>query len=127
MARSGAWDIALYAWLPDWVGNNGRSVISPLFDGRSYGPGSMNYGDYNDPATNGLIDQALTARTEEAARAFWQEAAGRVMEDAAIIPLTEQRLAKYQASRVRNCAIGLGMTCDPTALWLKGASSGGKP
>ena len=53
------WDISEPGWVPDWYGNNGRSFIEPLFDGRKYGPNSVDYGDYNSPAVNALIDQAL--------------------------------------------------------------------
>ena len=30
-AKRGVWDIAPPGWIPDWFGNNGRSVIQPLF------------------------------------------------------------------------------------------------
>ena len=40
-ARRGVWDLALAGWYPDWNGtNNGRSVIQPLFDGRTFGTAS---------------------------------------------------------------------------------------
>src|SRR6202162_3513143 len=45
--KRGVWDLAAPGWIPDWFGNNGRSIISPLFDGRTYGPGTTEYGDYN--------------------------------------------------------------------------------
>ena len=32
-ARRDAWDVALMAWGPDWLGDNGRSTLQPLFTG----------------------------------------------------------------------------------------------
>ena len=55
------WDIAIAGWVPDWFGNNGRSMIQSLFDGRSVGPNSVNYGAYQNAEVDGLIDRALTA------------------------------------------------------------------
>jgi peptide/nickel transport system substrate-binding protein len=58
-ARQGLWDIAAPGWVPDWYGNNGRAIVEPLFDGRNYGANSPDYGDYNSPVVNRLIDRAL--------------------------------------------------------------------
>ena len=55
-AKRGVWDITEPGWVPDWYGNNGRAIIEPLFDGRTYGPNSTDYGDYNNPAVNTLIE-----------------------------------------------------------------------
>jgi peptide/nickel transport system substrate-binding protein len=63
-AARGVWDISEPGWVPDWYGNNGRAIVEPLFDGRTYGPNSVNYGDYNNPAVNALIDKALAAPDE---------------------------------------------------------------
>ena len=30
-AKRGVWDIALPGYIPDWFGNNGRSIVQPLF------------------------------------------------------------------------------------------------
>ena len=69
-ARRGVWDITEPGWVPDWYGNNGRAIIEPLFDGRTYGPNSVDYGDYDSPAVNSLIDRALrTADQQQAATA----------------------------------------------------------
>ena len=48
-AQRGVWDIATAGWIPDWFGNNGRSVIQPLFT--KPGPGSSDFGGYNSPVT----------------------------------------------------------------------------
>jgi ABC-type transport system substrate-binding protein len=99
-AREGKWDIAAPGWVPDWYGNNGRSIIQPLFDGRAYGPGSTNYGGYDNPQVNALIDAALTAPDAQRAAGYWQQADQKIMEDAAIIPLLDRAQTLFRSSRV---------------------------
>nr|WP_185034887.1 ABC transporter substrate-binding protein [Actinomadura coerulea] len=99
-AREGKWDIAAPGWVPDWYGNNGRSIIQPLFDGRAYGPGSTNYGGYDNPQVNALIDAALTAPDAQRAAGYWQQADQKIMEDAAIVPLLDRAQTTYRSSRV---------------------------
>jgi len=127
MSRQGAWDLAYTGWLPDWAGANGRSVISPLFDGRGYGQNSTDYGAYNDPRTNAMIDSALAAPTIDAARRYWKLAAAQVMADAAIVPIWEIKAPVYHSARVRNCVYGVfGQNCDVTAVWLKNGAKEAK-
>ncbi len=129
-ARRGVWDLALAGWYPDWNGaNNGRSVIQPLFDGRTFGTASMDYGGYISNEVNVAIDRALAAPRAEDAEKFWAEAASQVMKDMAIIPLYETKMVRYRSARVRNCVLNLwSLNCDWTALWLKDApESGGTP
>lgn len=121
-ARRGEWDLALTSWTPDWFGaSNGRSVISPLFDGRQLGHMSKNYGLYNNPKTDAAIDRALSAPTVEQANAAWFDAATQVMDDVAIVPLIEKHSAWMSSSRVRNCRWSeAGSQCELNALWLDG-------
>ncbi|MEU8798158.1 ABC transporter substrate-binding protein [Spirillospora sp. NPDC048819] len=101
-AREGKWDIAAPGWTPDWYGNNGRSLIQPLFDGRSYGQNSTNYGGYDNPEVNALIDAALTATDPSRAAGYWQQADQKIMQDAAIIPLLDRAHTIFHSSRVHN-------------------------
>ncbi len=121
-ARRGEWDLALTGWVPDWFGaSNGRSVISPLFDGRQLGHMTQNFGMYANPKTDAAIDRALSALTVEAANAGWFDAVSQVMDDVATVPLIEKRSASMSSSRIRNCRWSVfGMQCDMTALWLDG-------
>jgi peptide/nickel transport system substrate-binding protein len=120
--KTGAWDIAEAGWIPDWLGNNGRAVIEPLFDGRGYGPGSTDYGDYNSPAMNALIDKALSAPSVADATKDWQDAAKLAMQDAVIVPLGAQKVAVYHSSRVQNCIFNFfNENCDVTNVWLSGS------
>jgi len=128
-ARRGEWDLAISAWTPDWFGhNNGRSVIAPLFDGRQIGLNSQNYGGYQSSAVDEAIDRATTAAREDLAEQAWVDAARRLMDDVAFVPLIEERSPYARSRRVRNCTWApLGLNCDLSSLWLAGArpTSGG--
>jgi peptide/nickel transport system substrate-binding protein len=101
-AKQGKWDIAAPGWIPDWYGNNGRTNIVPLFDGRTYGPNSTDYGGYNNPAVNALIDRALQAKSLGEAAQIWARADRLIMQDAAIVPLQNQKYPIFHSSRVKN-------------------------
>jgi ABC-type transport system substrate-binding protein len=118
-AKAGAWDIAAPGWTPDWYGNNGRSMLQPLFDGRLYGRGSPDFGGYNDPQVNALMDRAMAARSKAEAAKFWHQTDRRIMQDAPIVPLVTVRLATYKSARVRN-ALFMPTTqmFDLSRIWL---------
>jgi ABC-type transport system substrate-binding protein len=110
-------------WVPDWYGDNGRAVIEPLFDGRTYGPNSTDYGDDNNPDVNALMDKALAATDENAAANFWHQADQQIMADAAIVPLQTQKTALFRSSRVHNAIFWpFSQAYDITQVWLKPAS-----
>lgn len=118
--KRGVWDLASPGWIPDWFGNNGRSIISPLFDGRAYGPGSTNYGDYNSSATNSDIDNALQAKTQADANKYWHMADMQIMQDAVIIPLIDESTSTFHSTRVQNFIFNLfQQEGDYTNVWLK--------
>ncbi len=120
-SKRGVWDISDPGWIPDWFGNNGRSIVSPLFDGRTYGPASVNWGDYNSDATNSAIDSALAATSTSDANKFWHAADMQIMKDAAVVPVLDQQASVFHSSRVQNFVffpfISQG---DITNVWLKG-------
>ena len=45
-AKPGVWDIGQAIWFPDWFGNNGRTIISPLFETNCV-LNTTNYGCYS--------------------------------------------------------------------------------
>jgi ABC-type transport system substrate-binding protein len=117
-AKQGVWDIAPPGWIPDWFGNNGRSVIQPLFT--SPGPGSSDFGGYNSPVTNGFVDRALTATSPAQAATYWRRANAQLMKDAATVPVEIQKWAVFHSSKVQNCIFYfLSLNCDTTQVWLK--------
>jgi peptide/nickel transport system substrate-binding protein len=122
-AKSGLWDIADPGWIPDWFGNNGRSIFEPLFDGRTYGPGSTDYGDYNSDAVNSDIDKALAATSTADANKYWHAADMQIMQDAAIVPIINQQTAVFHSSRVQNAVFfPFSQQFDITSVWLKSGS-----
>ena len=119
-ARRGEWDLAMVSWIPDWFGvNNGRSVIPPLFDGRHLGANSTNFGRYHNGAVDAAIDRANTAPTARLAEQAWRDAARRLMDDVAVVPLVDYKVAFARSRRLRSCNwTVLGLNCDATAVWL---------
>jgi ABC-type transport system substrate-binding protein len=118
-AKRRVWDIAPPGWIPDWFGNNGRSVIQPLFT--KPGPGSSNYGGYNSPVANRFVNNALTAKSRAQAATYWRRANAQVMKDAATVPVEIQKWTVFHSTKVQNCTfMFLSLNCDVTQVWLKG-------
>ncbi|HJP74026.1 MAG TPA: ABC transporter substrate-binding protein [Pseudonocardiaceae bacterium] len=118
-AKAGSWDIAEPGWVPDWFGNNARANIEPLFDGRGYGPGSTDWGDYMNQNVNNDIDNALKASTPADAAKYMHDADVQIMKDAAIIPFQTQSNPIYRSTRVHN-ALYIPTTAqyDYANVWL---------
>jgi peptide/nickel transport system substrate-binding protein len=117
-AKRGVWDLATPGWIPDWFGNNGRSVVQPLFTNPV--PGSSDVGGYNSAVTNALVAKALTSKSQDVAAGYWEKANRRIVMDAATIPLNVQKWTVYHSSRVQNCMFWFfDLNCDPTNIWLK--------
>jgi peptide/nickel transport system substrate-binding protein len=117
-AKRGVWDIAPPGWIPDWFGNNGRSVIQPLFT--NPGNGSSDFGGYDSPVTNGFVDKALTATSQAQAASFWRKANAQLLKDAATVPVEIQKWTVFHSSRVQGCLFWFfDLNCDPTNVWLK--------
>jgi len=119
-SKRGVWDIAAPGWIPDWFGNNGRSIISPLFDGRTYATGATDYGDYNSDAMNKDVDSALAATSQADANKFWHMADMQIMQDAAVVPILNQQVAVFRSSRVQSFVyFPFSQQADVTNVWLK--------
>lgn len=120
--QRGLWDIALLYWVPDWFGINGRSVLQPMTDGSNYGPNSVDYGDYNSPITNGLVQQALALPSSQAdtVAELWHQVSVQSMADAAVIPLATVDVPLYKSSRLMNTVyLPINENFDITNVWLK--------
>jgi peptide/nickel transport system substrate-binding protein len=127
--KAGAWDMGQPGWIPDWYGNNGRTIVQPLFLGPNCVVNTVNYGCYDSPKVNSLITQAETATSLSAAGSAWQQADSTIMSDAAIVPIMDQGFPNYTSKRVRGIgsngqtyqtalfAPNIGAP-DITALWL---------
>jgi ABC-type transport system substrate-binding protein len=118
-AKAGSWDISEPGWVPDWFGNNARANIEPLFDGRGYGPGSTDWGDYMNKTVNDDIDNALKADSAQQAATFMHQADVQIMKDAAIIPFQTQSNPIYRSTRVHNALyIPTTANYDYANVWL---------
>ena len=122
-AKPGTWDMATGSWFPDWFGNNGRTLIQPLF-GSTCTLGTVNAGCYHSSAVDALIAQALKTASPATAGPLWHQANLDVMNDAAIVPLISQQIPLYASSRVHSAAAGtasfstLLQGWDFTKIWL---------
>ena len=118
-AKSGTWDLSLAGWGPDWYGDAAASFFSPLFDGRILPPTSSNFGLFNDPKLNTIIDQALAAPNAAAAGTLWHQADVETMTQAAIFPITDPNTALLHGTQVHNCIyVAALQNCDLTNIWL---------
>jgi peptide/nickel transport system substrate-binding protein len=99
--KSGTWDLAQAAWIPDWFGNNGRSVIQALFQGPNCVVNTVNYGCYDSSTVNNLITKAEAAPSESEATADWTAANTQIMKDAVITPFFSQTFPLIASKRVR--------------------------
>jgi peptide/nickel transport system substrate-binding protein len=112
------WDMAQVGWIPDWFGNNGRTMIQALFAPRCT-VNTNNYGCYNNPAVNTLISQAEAATSLSAAAADWQQADALIMKDAAIVPIMDQGFPNFSSARTRNVLFQPNIgEVDITNIWL---------
>jgi peptide/nickel transport system substrate-binding protein len=107
------------AWCPDFLGDNARGTIVPLFDGRLGPVVGVNFSEYDNPAVNRLIDQALAEPDPARRAAMWGELDQRIMRDAPLVPLVWQRFSFLWSSRVHGWRYDRWMSRpDLTAVWL---------
>jgi peptide/nickel transport system substrate-binding protein len=122
VAHAGTWDVSIAGWGPDWYGNAAPSFFLPLFYGKggaAFPPAGSDFGFYDNPTVDSLIDQASTAADETAADALWAKADQQVMEDAIFFPITSNNQPTYHASHVHNTVfIPAYQQIDPANVWL---------
>ena len=126
-AKTGVWDFALAGWGPDWYGNAALSYFGPLFAGQpAFPPIGSNFGFYDNPEANDLIEQARTSASEQESLNLWAEADRKVMEDAVFYPITSPLNANYHAKQVNNAIyISSIQNYDPANVWLSADMQGG--
>jgi len=112
--------IGLARWCPDVPGNGARSFIGVLLDGRKItAKANNNYGDYNNPQVNDMIDEAYANADPARRNSLWGEIDRRIMDDAAWVPLVYERQAFFWSSRVRQWQFAPWISNpDVTNLWL---------
>jgi len=99
--KAGTWDMGQAGWIPDWFGNNGRTVIQALFQGPNCVVNTVNDGCYNSATVNSDILKAEAATSVSAAGVYWHDADEQIMKDAAIVPIMSQNFPQIASSRVR--------------------------
>ena len=117
---AGSGTSSLAGWGADWYGNAALSFFKPLFSGPpSFPPNGSNFGLYDNPTTNALIEQAASAPTTTRRPTLWAKADEQVMEDAAFYPITNPKQANYHAKQVHNAVyVDALQNFDPTNVWL---------
>jgi peptide/nickel transport system substrate-binding protein len=113
--KPGTWDLGQPGWIPDWFGNNGRTIVQALFQGPNCVVNTVNYGCYDSSAVNSLITMAEGASSLSAAGNYWHQADMQIMSDAAIVPIMDQGFPQYSSARVRG--IGSNGATYPTAIF----------
>jgi peptide/nickel transport system substrate-binding protein len=105
---------------PDIPGNGARSFIGVLLDGRHISPtATNNFGHYDNPKVDRMIDEAYATPDDRARTAMWGQIDRKLMEDAAWAPLVYDRQAFFWSSRVRNWTFTPWLSNpDITNLWL---------
>jgi peptide/nickel transport system substrate-binding protein len=118
-SKKGDRQLGAARWCPDYPGNGTRSV-GVLLDGRKITPtANNNYGNYDNPKVNKMIDEAYATADEPARNATWGQIDRLVMGDAAWAPLVYDREAFFWSARVRNWTFTPWLSNpDITNLWL---------
>jgi peptide/nickel transport system substrate-binding protein len=99
--KPGTWDLGQTGWIADWFGNNGRTIIQPLFNnGCAFN--TTNYGCYHSATLNILISKAEAATNLTQVAMFWHQADVNVMRNAVIVPLVDGQAPFYSSKRVHN-------------------------
>jgi peptide/nickel transport system substrate-binding protein len=117
--KAGKWDITEPGWIPDWFGpTNGRATLPDILDGQLSYPGS-DWGGFDDPAVDALVNQAESATSLSAAATAWHQADEQVMKDAAFVPFQTQLTPLFRSSRVHNAIFQpFSEGYDYTQIWL---------
>jgi peptide/nickel transport system substrate-binding protein len=113
--EAGIWDIAEPGWTPDWFGNNGRTIVQPLFQ-TNCRVGTTNYGCYSNPKVDELIDRALQEADPVRAEELWHEVDVQVMKDVPIVPILA---FTCRCCAARSGAAGWGTWSPWSNLWLE--------
>jgi peptide/nickel transport system substrate-binding protein len=120
--KAGTFDMATGAWIPDWFGNNGRTIVPPFFQTNCV-VNTINYGCYSSHQMDGLINSAESATTATAAGNLWHQADQLAMSQALMVPLQSQLYPIYTSKRAHG-GVWSPTIGDPdvTNIWLNPTS-----
>jgi peptide/nickel transport system substrate-binding protein len=119
-AKRAEHQIGLAGWCADWYGDAARSFLVPLLDGRNIQPsGNNDYGEYDNPQVNAMIDQALAEPDRDKRAALWGAIDKKIMEDAPWAPYIYDKTQIFWSERLKNFKFNAWTSeFDPTQLWL---------
>ncbi|MEU8526272.1 MULTISPECIES: ABC transporter substrate-binding protein [Streptomyces] len=93
--------IIIMGWGADFP--SGQGFLQPLVDGRFILPsGNNNFSELNDPAINGLFDQALKETDPNKAGELYKQINTKVSEHAVYLPFTHEKNIIWRSSRLTN-------------------------
>jgi peptide/nickel transport system substrate-binding protein len=99
--KAGTWDMGQAGWIPDWFGNNGRTIIQALFQGPNCVENTVNDGCVNNASVNSDITAAEAATSLTTAGNYWHAADETIMQNAYIVPIMSQTFPQIASTRVR--------------------------
>jgi peptide/nickel transport system substrate-binding protein len=121
-AQSGAWDIGMFGWGPDWYGDAADSFFGPLYSTAAIIPNGSNYCYFSNPQVDSLIAKAASQSDPVAAGRIWAQLDKIVTNDAATFQITQGLQANYHSSFVHNAVyVPSIQNFDPTNVWLSTA------
>jgi peptide/nickel transport system substrate-binding protein len=98
-SKPNQWDVAQPAWIPDWLGDNGRTTVQPFYQ-TDCALNTINYGCFSNKQVDTDITKALKAPTPAAAAPLWHQVDVIGQQQAVIVPLLDQFNPVFSSSRV---------------------------
>ncbi|MFC8275100.1 ABC transporter substrate-binding protein [Streptomyces sp. NPDC057271] len=101
VVKEKGYGIIIMGWGADFP--SGQGFLQPLVDGRFIlQSGNNNFAELNDPAVNGLFDQALKETDPEKAGELYKQINTKVSEAAIYLPFTHEKNIIWRSSRLTN-------------------------
>ncbi|MFG2870136.1 ABC transporter substrate-binding protein [Streptomyces sp. NPDC048338] len=101
VVKDKGYGIIIMGWGADFP--SGQGFLQPLVDGRFIlQSGNNNFSELNDPAVNGLFDQALKETDPAKAGELYKQINTKVSEAAVYLPFTHEKNIIWRSSRLTN-------------------------
>ncbi|MER7956654.1 ABC transporter substrate-binding protein [Streptomyces sp. NPDC096030] len=101
VVKEKGYGIIIMGWGADFP--SGQGFLQPLVDGRFIlQSGNNNFSELNDPAVNGLFDQALKETDPTKAGELYKQINTKVSEAAVYLPFTHEKNIIWRSSRLTN-------------------------
>ncbi|MFF4169181.1 ABC transporter substrate-binding protein [Streptomyces sp. NPDC001744] len=101
VVKEKGYGVIIMGWGADFP--TGQGFLQPLVDGRFIlQSGNNNFSELNDPAVNGLFDQALKETDPAKAGELYKQINTKVSEAAVYLPFTHEKNIIWRSSRLTN-------------------------